>query len=331
MKAIRIDAPGGPEVLQTVDCPIPQPAAGEVLVKAASIGVGKPDVLFRTGAYRWLPPLPAIPGAEMMGHVAALGPGLEGLSVGQPVLVYSLKGGCYAEYNAVPASAVTALPAGIDPDLAVTIPNYQVAHALLTEAARGARTRWIYINGAAGGIGSAVIDLCRLRGLAVIAGASSAAKCAFALSQGATHAIDYSQESVVDRVLALTGGQGVDLSLDHLIGPTFTDTLGMLAPFGLVVSFNMLAGWPEQDLFRAMRAHLPRSPAVRCFTMHSYDADPATRQRLMQETIDLFARGSVQPAIFRRMGLGEARAAHELLDARAVLGKLVLKPDTARA
>ena len=326
MKAIRIDATGGPEILQTVDCATPVPGAGEVLVKAAAIGAGKPDVLFRTGVYRWLPPLPAIPGAEMMGHVAAVGPGVEGLATGQPVLVYALKGGCYAEYNAVPVDAVTPLPASIDPDFAVTIPNYQVAHALLTEAARGARTRWIYINGAAGGIGSAVIDLCRIRGLAVIAGASSAEKCAFALARGATHALDYSRESVVERVLELTAGQGVDLSLDHLIGPKFTDTLGMLAPFGLVVSFNMLAGWPEQDLFRAMRAHLPRSPAVRCFTMHSYDSDPATRQRLMQETIELFSRQAVRPAIFRRMGLADARAAHELLDARAVLGKLVLHP-----
>jgi NADPH2:quinone reductase len=326
VKAIRIEAPGGPEVLQWVDLPVPDPGPGEVLVRSRAIGVGKPDVLFRTGVYRWLPPLPATPGAEMMGEVIALGDGVSGLTPGQPVLVYALKGGCYAEYNAVPVSAVTPLPEGIDPAAAVTIPNYQVAHALLTEAARGVNPRWIYINGAAGGVGSAVIQLCRLRGVPVIAGASSAEKCAFALAQGATHAIDYSREAVVERVLELTGGRGVDLSLDHLIGPTFTESLGMLAPLGLIVSFNMLAGWPEQDLFRAMRAHLPKSPAVRCFTMHSYDADPATRNRLMAETLDYFVRGAVRPAIFREMPLAQARAAHELLDARAVLGKLVLRP-----
>ncbi len=326
MKAIQIAKTGGPDVLELVELARPTPGPGEVLVRAHAIGVGKPDVLFRTGIYRWMPPLPAIPGAEMTGHVEALGAGVTHLKLGAPVLVYHLGGRCYAEYASVPASAVTPLPAAIDLDDAVSIPNYQVAYALLNEAARGIAAKSVYVNGAAGGVGSAVIQLCRLQGITAIAGASSAEKCAFASRQGATHTIDYSREPVAERLLALTEGHGVDLILDHIVGKDFTDNLKALAPFGLIVSFNTLGGFPEKDLFREMRAHLPKSPAVRCFTMHSFDHDPAGRQRVAQRTIEIFASGRVSPPIHSRLPLAAARQAHELLDARAVLGKLILKP-----
>jgi len=326
MKAIQIAKTGGPEVLEMVEVARPEPRSGEVLVRAHAIGVGKPDVLFRTGVYRWMPPLPAIPGAEMSGHVEAVGAGVRHLTPGEPVLVYHLGGGCYADYASVPASAVTRLPAAIDLDDAVSIPNYQVAYALLNEAARGIAAKTVYVNGAAGGVGSAVIQLCRLQNIGVIAGASSAEKCAFARRQGATHTIDYSREPVAERLLALTDGHGVDLILDHIVGKDFTENLKALAPFGLIVSFNALGGFPEKDLFREMRAHLPKSPGVRCFTMHSFDHDPAGRQRIAQRTIEIFASGRVKPPLHGRLPLSEARQAHELLDARAVLGKLILKP-----
>jgi NADPH:quinone reductase len=298
-------------------------------VRAHAIGVGKPDALFRTGAYRWRPPLPAIPGAEMSGTVEALGAGVTGLAPGDPVLVYHLGGGCYAECVAVPARAVTRLSAGVDFDDAVSIPNYQVAWALVHEAARGVNVRALYVNGAAGGVGSAIIQLAKLQGITVIAGASSAAKCAFAARQGADHVIDYGADgagSIAERLLALTDGRGVDLILDHIVGRDFTRNLEALAAFGLIVSFNALGGLPEEDLFRAMRAHLPKSPAVRCFTMHSFDHNEAERQRIAAAVMALFAEGHVHPPIDERLPLAEARLAHERLDARAVLGKLVLQP-----
>ncbi|HLI20583.1 MAG TPA: zinc-dependent alcohol dehydrogenase family protein [Stellaceae bacterium] len=326
MKAVQISKTGGPETLELVELPKPQPGPGEVLVRAHAIGVGKPDVLFRTGVYRWMPPLPAVPGTEMSGYVETLGDGVDGLRVGDAVLVYHFGGRCYAEFASVPASAVTKLPPAVDLDDAVSIPNYQVAEALLTEAARGQSPKSVYINGAAGGIGSAVIQLCRLHGIAVIAGTSSAEKCAFAATQGATHVIDYSRERVADRLLDLTQGHGVDLILDHIVGNDFADNLKALATFGLIVSFNALGGMPEKDLFRELRAHLPKSPAVRCFTMHSFDHDPAAQQRIAARAIEYFAAGRVKPPIDRRMRLDEARQAHERLDARAVLGKLILKP-----
>jgi NADPH2:quinone reductase len=326
MKAIRISVAGGPDVLDYVDMPKPTPGEGQVLVRAHAIGVGKPDVLFRTGVYRWMPKLPAVPGSEMTGRIEALGPGVSGLSVGQNVLAVNYTGGCYAEFAAVPAAAVTALPDGADLDAAASIPNYQTSWALLHEATRGAPIRALYINGAAGGIGSAVIQLARHAGITAIAGASTAEKCAFARAQGAAHAIDYSRENPVERVLALTEGRGVDLVLDHIAGKGFTDNLKMLAVMGQIVSFNALGGMPEQDLFREMRAHLPKSPTVRCFTMHSYDHDPAGRRRIVSAVMALFAAGAVNPPIHARLPLAEARRAHQMLDAREVMGKLILNP-----
>lgn len=326
MKAIRIESHGGPEVLQLVDIPKPAPGEGQVLVKAHAIGVGKPDVLLRTGVYRWMPPMPAVPGTEMAGTIAAVGPGVSAHRVGDRVMVYHLKAGCYAEYAVVPASDATPLTDGIAFEDAVSIPNYQVAWALVHRAARGVEVKSLYVNGAAGGVGSAVIQLARLEGITVVAGASSDAKCEFARSQGAQHAINYSREKVAARVLEMTDNRGVDLVLDHLVGPSFTENLDMLASMGMIVSFNALGGLPDRDLFREMRAHLPGSPAVRCFTMHSYDRDPAGKAELAANVASLLAQGKVKPAIHARLPLAEARRAHQMLDAREVLGKLVLVP-----
>jgi len=326
MKAIQFSETGGPEVLEYVDLPDPTAGPGEVLVKAQAFGVGKPDVLLRSGVYKWMPPLPAVIGNEMTGHVVGVGAGVSHLALGQAVLVFGTGGGRHAEMNAVPADIVTALPGGVDLDAAVCIPNYAIAWCLLKEACAGTDVKSVYVNGAAGGVGSAVIDLCRLEGIEVIAGASSDAKCVFASDIGATHTINYGSENVVERVLALTDDRGVDLVLDQLIGPDFTDNLQMLAPLGMILSFNALAGLPEKELFAEMRAHLGKSPAVRCFSWHSYDANPDARARVLGEVVDRFADGGLTPTIHATLPLADARKAHEMLDARDILGKVILKP-----
>jgi NADPH2:quinone reductase len=317
---------GGPEVLEPAEVPPPELKPGHILVRAHTIGVGKPDVLFRTGAYRWRPPLPAIPGNEMTGYVEAVGSGVNSFHVGQPVHVAHLPGGCYAEYISVPQSAVTPLPPELALDNVIGLLNFQVAWAMLVDAAAGVNNRTLYINGAAGGVGTAVIQLAKSRGIRVIAGCGSDEKCAFALSQGASQTVNYSRQNVVEEVLRMTDDRGVDLILDHIVGKDFTENLRMLAKFGLIVSFNMLGGWPEKDLFREMRAHLPKSPAVRCFTLHSYDDDPGKLRSINTELLHLFAEGKIATPIYRQLSLMEARCAHEMLDARQVMGKLILKP-----
>jgi len=326
MKAIQIQAYGGPEVIEVVDIPTPHPGPGQVLVKAHSLGVGYPDILLRTGVYKWKPALPTILGNEMSGHIEALGDGVTGLQVGQPVLVFGTGGGRYAEYNAVDTALVTPLPETVDLEAAVTIPNYLVAWAILYDVARSGDVKTIYVNGAAGGMGTAILDLCRDAGIATIAGASSDEKCAFAAKLGTLGTVNYSTENIVEKVREITNGRGVDLSFDQLGGPDLVKNLDMLAPLGLVVLYNALAGAPNEDLYEGLRARRGLSLGVQCFSLHVYDEQPERMADIFDALIGKFAAGAYAPPIFDRLPLTEARRAHELMDSRAILGKLILKP-----
>jgi NADPH2:quinone reductase len=329
MKAIRIARTGGPEVLEPIDLPTPSPAAGEVLVKAEAIGVNYFDTLIRTGRYRWMPKLPFVPGNEMSGTVAATGAGVTALKVGDRVFIagYEIgnRGGLYAEYAAVPEGAAIPLPASIGADEATALTNYQLALILLHHAARGMPAKTVVVYGAAGGVGTALIDVARAAGAGVIGTAGSAEKCAFVRARGAAHAIDHGKEPVVERVLALTGGRGADLVFDHVAGKAFVDGLKMLAPLGMIVSYAVLGGMPESDLFAAMRANIEKSPAVRCFTMHTYDHMPQPRREALLRAVEMLAAG-VRPAIGERLPLAQAARAHALIESRAAMGKIVLKP-----
>ena len=141
MKAILLEKPGPPEALRYVDVPMPEPAPGQVLVRAHAIGVGMPEVMVRLGKYPWMPPLPAIPGIEMSGVVHTLGEGVTSLEVGQKVFVSArelpVRAGCYAEYIAVDAEAPYPLPEGTDMEAVAALSNYQVAWHLLHSAPQG--------------------------------------------------------------------------------------------------------------------------------------------------------------------------------------------------
>ena len=330
MKAIQISRTGGPDVLDYVEVPTPVPAPGEVLVKAAAIGVNYFDTMIRTGRYRWMPKLPFVLGNELSGEVTALGAGVRTLKVGQKVFVagYEIgnRGGLYAEYAAVPEQAAFALPAGVGHDAATALTNYQLAIILTHHAARGVAPKTVVVYGAAGGVGSALIDVARQAGASVIGTAGSAEKCAFVRARGAEHAVDYSSEPVVERVLALTGGRGADIVFDHVAGKAFAEGLKMLAPLGMIVSYAVLGGMPESDLFAAMRANIEKSPAVRCFTMHTYDHMEEPRRQAMAQAVELLGSGKVKPAIAARIPLAEARRAHALIESRNAMGKIVLVP-----
>lgn len=325
MQAVLLQRHGGPEVLELVDIPTPVPAPGEVLVRAHTIGVGKPDVLVRSGIYPWSKQLPFVLGNEMAGHVVALGEGVADVAVGQAVLVIS-RSGAYAEYAAVSARGLMPLPSGMDVERAVGALNYLAAWAMLHEVAGIEREQFIYLNGSSGGVGTAVIQLARLAGATVIAGASSAAKCAFAHARGAHHVIDYSHEDPIARVREITSGHGVDLMLDQFVGPHFERNYEMLATFGQILVYNLTGGMPAQNVLGAMTKHIAKCPALRLFSLHCYDDRPAKRRELLAHVIELLASGEVASHIAQRLPLSEARTAHELLDAGAVLGKLLLKP-----
>jgi NADPH:quinone reductase len=328
MKAVRVSRIGGPEVLEYVDLPVPMPAPGEVVVKAHTIGVGKYDALIRTGKYPYpfMPELPVILGIKMTGTAVQLGPGVDGIKVGDRVQVWKFSRGCYAEYVACPLHELIKLPDSIDLEQAIAIPNFQVAWTILNDAADPRRRRTVYVNGATGGVGVAIMQICQTIGSQVIAVASSSAKCEFALAHGATCAIDRTKEDPIARAIEFTNGRGVDLMIDQVVGQNFADNLKMMAPLGMIVTINALGGSPSRNLFDSLRATMDKSVAVRPFSVHVYDGHDNERLRISENVLKLFASNSVAPAIDTRLPLADARKAHELLDRGAILGEMVLKP-----
>lgn len=330
MKTVVIHKTGGPEVLEPAEIPTPSPKQGEVLVKAEAIGVGWPDVLIRTGKYKWMPALPTSPGSDLSGRVVALGEGATRLQVGQKVLVtareLAQRGGCYTEYIAVPETAPFPLPDNVDLDQAACLPNYQVAWAMLRDVLQARKLKSVYIAGAAGGVGSAAVQLARHLDLTVIGSVSSAEKDRFAREQGADHVIDYKRENVLQRVLELTDNRGVDLVLDHVGGAGLFDGLKMLAPWGTLVSFNAIAGNPPSDVFTEMRNLLTKSLTLRCFSMHTLDGDPGLRRQIMGEVIELLGKGEIRPVVSVKLPLVEAAEAHRRIERGDSLGKILLVP-----
>jgi NADPH2:quinone reductase len=330
MKAILMDRPGPPEVLRYVDVPMPKPAPGQVLVRAHSIGVGMPEVLVRRGQYGWMPPLPAIPGIEMSGVVEKLGEGVTSLAVGQSVFVsareLSVRGGCYAEYIAADAEALYALPEGIDLEAAAALSNYQVAWHLLNSAPNGMRYDSFLATAAAGGVGSALVQLGKLAGKSVIGVVDTDERVAFVLSLGADGAVNFQRENVTDRVRALTAGRGVDMVLDSIGGTQFADQFERLAPFGLVVSYGFLAGPPGGDVMGAIGKRITDCLGMRLFSMHAFDQDRSKRRGVTEELFRLLAAGKIKPPIFARLPLADAGKAQALIEEGKVLGKVILKP-----
>ena len=329
MKTIQLRAPGGPEVLELVDVPLPEPGPGQVRVSARAIGAGGPDVLIRNGTYKWMPPLPAVPGNEMAGVVDAVGKGVTRLRPGQRVLVSARelpqRGGCYAEAICVPEEAPFVLPDSIAFDDAVSLGNFQLALALLASNGN-LPAQTVLVPGAAGGVATALIQVARDRGLRVIGTASTQAKRQFALENGAHEVIGGDPRALTDQVMQLTGGRGVDMAFDHIGGALFIACLRALAPGGMAVSYNIVGGPPEGDVFAEMRKLLGRSLAIRTFSIHAIDADPVHRRGLMETAIDLLATGRVRAPKATHFQLDEARRVHELLDSGGTLGKIVLHP-----
>jgi NADPH2:quinone reductase len=332
MKAILLTRTGDPSVLDYVEVPTPRPRAGEVLVKADTIGVSRPELLVRDGSYPWMPPLPAIPGIEMAGTVAELGSNAGDFAVGQKVYVGArelpVRAGCYAEYIAVPARALFRLPPETDLEAAACLSNYQVAYHLIHTATRGVLGRTALIQPAGGGIGSAAVQLARLARMITIGVVSSAERARVLREFGADHVIDTGSESIAARVAEITGGTGVDLVLDALGGAAFTESFKLLAPFGLAVSYGRM----QEPLSPGLMEALARGPgylnsgALRVFTMHTMDDKPALRAESMNYLIARLAEGKIRPLIQARLPLKDARRAHEMIEAREVVGKVLLKP-----
>lgn len=331
MRAIQVHVPGGPEALVETDLPLPQPGPGQLRVRAQAIGVGRPDVLVRSGRYKWMPPLPAIPGAEMAGEIDAVGPDVTQWRLGDRVLVSArdlpVRAGCYAQAMVVPQDAPYKLPDTLSAVDAVSLPNLQLAQALLLGLAGGHMTaKTILVTGAAGGVATMLAQLASHHGAHVIGTASTAAKRDFARAYGCGEVLDPAAADLSDQVKSITGGKGVDLAFDSAGARLFIAAIKSLAPLGTAVSYNIVAGPPSEDVFQVLRSLLGRSLAVRCFSMHTFDEDVSQRRALMQSAIDLMANGHVKAPIATLLPLSQARHAHELVESGQTMGKIVLQP-----
>jgi NADPH2:quinone reductase len=329
MRLIQFNAPGSPDVLQCLDVPVPEPKAGEVLIRAHAIGVGMPDVLIRSGTYNFMPPLPATPGQELAGTIEKVGPGITSRQPGEHVYTSARerphRGGHYAEYVATPAEAAYQLPDNIDFDAAAALANYQVAYHILNDGVRLKRGQSILVYAAAGGMGNALIDLAKAADLSVIGIVGSAEKARFACEVGAHHVINRKTENVGERVREITRGRGVDAIIDPVAGPTIPDNIALLAPCGTLILYGALGGNAQFDLQSTLRQSR-NSPAVRQFTIHTWDHLVEERRAGMRALIDMLAAGKLHPRIHARLPLAEAVRAHRMLENSDVMGKLLLVP-----
>lgn len=329
MQAIRFDRFGGPEVLETVELPDPRPAPGEVLVRVHAAGVNLSDTLLREDRYAFTPPLPWIPGGEVAGVVEAVGDGVRGLAVGDRVaaalFAANVNTGGYAERVAADARCVVPLPAGLDFDTATAL-MVQGLSALGLARHTPVEGRQVLVNAAGGGVGTLLVQLLRHAGARrVIAAASTAAKRAAAVALGADGAVDYTAPGWVDRVREATGGAGPDVVFESVGGAITMDSLGVLAPRGVLVVYGALniqsfaLGVPElmQLIFR--------NQALLGFA----SVPLLTPQRLREDLHELFGlaeRGALRVHIGGRYPLAEAAQVHRLLASREAIGKLVLHP-----
>ena len=330
MKAVQITETGAPEVLKYVEVPTPKPGSGEVLVKAHAIGVCMPETLVRKGVYKWMPPLPLIPGIEMGGTVVETGPETSKLKVGQKVFVcareFKERSGCYAEYIVAREDLLYAVADTVDLDQVAGLANYQVAWHLLNSALNGHHYDSALVVAAAGGVGTALVQLAKAYGKHVIGVVSSAERATFARAQGADEVIDRTRGNVVEETKRLTHGRGVDLVLDIVGGAQMTDFYHCIAPFGLLMLYGRMQGPPTGNIDAAIERPPWHSAGYRHFTMHTMDHWPELRAKCTHDLLRLLHAGTIQVPIYERVPLAEAARAHRIFESGAVMGKLIMKP-----
>jgi NADPH2:quinone reductase len=327
MRAVRIDAFGGPEVLVPVEVPDPVAGPGEVLVRVAAAGVNRADALTRAGTYHRAGKPPLILGLEASGTVIAVGEGVEDIAEGQRVIAMGAAGnpGFYAELAAVPTGRVTVLPDGIDPRAAAALPvAWLSAWYCLRHLARLTTGETVVVQAAASGVGSAAVQIAAAAGARVIAVASSPAKTGWAAELGAADTVDSSAfpgDAAVEEVLRLTGGRGADVVLDTVGGDVFAHSLRETAFAARVIALANVALRPSTV---DTRDFYPKNVAIHGFQLtalieHGYDPRPD-----LLAIAHGVASGTYRVPVEAAFPLDEAARAHERLEDRANRGKIVL-------
>jgi putative PIG3 family NAD(P)H quinone oxidoreductase len=323
MQAIRIEKPGGPEVLTLDTVPIPEPKVGEVLVRVAAAGVNRPDVLQRKGKYSVPPDASPLPGLEICGEVVKSGDGATRWQPGDRVMALT-HGGGYAEYCPVHESHCLSVPDGLTSVMAAAVPEtfFTVHYNVFMRAGLSAGET-LLVHGGSSGIGSTAIQLAKANDVPVIATAGSDEKCRFCDILGATHVINYRTSDWAEEVSRLTEGRGVDVVLDMVAGSYAQKNIESLAQDGRYVIIGFLEGW-KADL--DLRPVLARRISITGSLLRPQTVEEKAEiaRSVESHVLPLLASGAVKPAIHATFPLAEAADAHALMESSRHMGKIVL-------
>lgn len=326
MQAWLCENPTGVQALRWAELPTPQPGPGEVLIEILAASLNFPDLLIVQNKYQIKPPLPFVPGAEFAGVVRALGQGVDSLQIGQSVACLNGTGG-FASHTLAPAALCLALPPSFPAvDAAAFIMTYATSHHALIDRAGLKAGETVLILGAAGGVGSAAIQVAKAAGARVVAAASSADKCALCRELGADETIDYSQHTpdggLRGAIKAATGGRGPDVVYDPVGGEFAEPVFRSIAWRGryLVVGF---ASGPIPSLPLNL-ALLKGASIVGVFWGEFAKREPAANAAMLQTLLQQVATGQLKPVVERCLPMAELQQAYALMGSRSVRGKLVL-------
>lgn len=325
--AIEITQTGGPEVLRQTELAIAAPSEGQVLIRNHAGAVNFIDTIIRRGEMPegMMPDLPHVPGVEGAGIVEAIGDSVDGITMGDRVAwMGPIGAGGYGTHSLIEAPYVARMADDISFETAASIPvNAMTAHHMLVNLGGAKAGKTVLVHAAAGGVGTMAVQIAKHLGLTVIASVSTD-KTGYAQKQGADHVIDYRKEDVAAQVIDLTGGRGVDLTLNPISGNTLQSDLDALAPLGTAVLFGFLAGPPAGSFAEDLAKHFQKSVAVRVSDIYTYFTNlPSAFNADMATVFDLLKQGVLRPQI-TALPVAEAAEAHRRLEAGKTTGKLVL-------
>jgi len=339
---VIISAYGGPEVLELIEEDLPEPSAGQVRLKVLATGVAFADVLMRYGMYPHMPALPFSPGYDVVGVIDQLGSGVTNFVPGDRVTAMTMIGG-YAQYLCIPASELIRVPEGVDPAEAVSLVlNYATAHQLIHRIADLRPEQSVLIHGAAGGVGTALLELGQLAGLKMY-GTASRSKHGLVSSLGGIP-IDYKTDDFVARILPMTRGGGVDAVFDAVGGMNWWRSYKTLRSAGKgsggkLIGYGMssviergkaskLRGAASFALLGLLGA-LPDGKVARWYSITSEKKKhPEWFPEDLAHLLRLLAEKKIHPHVAERLPLREAQRANDLIEHAKVSGKIVLLPQT---
>lgn len=323
MKAIRISAAGGPEVMKLADVTLDAPGPGQVRVRQTAIGLNYIDTYHRSGLY----PLsfPSGLGLEAAGVVEAVGEGVTSLSPGDRIAYGTGPIGAYADERNLPANRLVKLPPGISDETAAGMMLKGMTARYLLRATYVVQPGdTILLHAAAGGVGLIMSQWAKALGATVIGTVGSDAKAEIARAHGCDHVINYSTEDTVKRVRELTGGKGVPVVYDGVGKDTLMTSLDCLRPRGLLVSFGNASGpVPPLDL---LLLSAKGSLYVTRPTLNTYTASDADLKETAEDLVNVVASGKVKIPVNQRYSLADVVQAHRDLESRKTTGTTVLMP-----